>query len=473
MGDPTQAADAVNKPAPAPGRVESRPRAKPDRAFAFPNWLRLVGHILVRFRTDRCTQAAASLTYTTLLSLVPLMTITLGILSAFPAFQDVRGSLQSIVFDTLVPQVGSAVMDHVQAFIDRAASLTGVGVVGLIVTSVLLLMTIEGAFNTIWRVHTGRSLIIRLLSFWALLTVTPLLFAVSLTLTDRLLGGDLDTAAAPWRQIMALMPLLVEWLGFTLIFRIIPARSVRLHDAAIGGLVAAVLFEICKIGFALYLQFFPLYETIYGAISTIPIFLIWLYVAWSVVLIGAVTAAALPDWRAQKGHQHGADALDAADRLLLAAWVLRHLGANQADGATTTRDSLFKHLPVPLTALDSMLDDLERAGLIIRTMDEHWVLRRSLDATTIGDIAQIAGLWSPATLAGPDRITGQPDDPLAGQMAAVLDRLAAKQADGLSTPLAGILGIRRGVRGVDGPANDPDGPSCDSPRVDLAAGPAQ
>lgn len=401
----------------------------------------LIVLIAKRFYGDRCTQAAAALTYTTLLSLVPLVTITLGILSAFPAFQDVRANLQGLVFDNLVPQVGSAVMDYVEQFSARATSLTGAGVIGLIVTSILLLVTIEGAFNTIWRVTSERPLIIRLLSFWALLTVTPLLFAVSLTLTDQVMGGAFDSGSPPWPQLAAMMPGLSEWFGFTFIFRIIPNRSVRLRDAMVGGLVAAVLFEISKTGFALYLQYFPIYETVYGAISTVPIFLIWLYVAWVVVLLGAVTAAALPDWRSDAGRPAPEDNLGAGDRLLLAVWILRHLWQRSRRGELVTREDILSHLPVALTTVERMLKQLAEARLVTQAIDESWVALRDPADVPLGELSKLTGLRTSERLADPVRIVG-PDaanDGLAKAVADFIESMTSRQADLMSLPLSELI----------------------------------
>ncbi|MCA8909301.1 MAG: YihY family inner membrane protein [Rhodospirillaceae bacterium] len=468
MRDPTQAAAAVNKGRP-PGHPGDLAKAR----------LRAIGGLLLlivrRFRVDRCPQAAAALTYTTLLSLVPLVTITLGILSAFPAFQDVRSSVQGLVFDNLVPQVGSAVMDYVEEFSARATSLTGAGVIGLIVTSILLLVTIEGAFNAIWRVTNERPLIIRLLSFWALLTVTPLLFAVSLTLTDRVMGGTFESSSPPWPQLAALMPGLSEWFGFTIIFRIIPNRAVRLRDAAVGGLVAAVLFEICKTGFAFYLQYFPIYETVYGAISTVPIFLIWLYVAWLVVLLGAVTAATLPDWRSDSGRPAPEDNLGAGDRLLLAVWVLRHLWQRSRKGESVTRDAMLSHLPVALTTLEAVLRLLADARLITQAIDESWVALRDPADVPLGELAKLSGVWTSERLADPVRIVGAEaaGDGLARSVAAVIEGMDARQSDLMSLPLSDLIAGNAAAAPSGESAADHPGEGTAAARAATSAGETQ
>ncbi|HET8728899.1 MAG TPA: YihY family inner membrane protein, partial [Alphaproteobacteria bacterium] len=253
------------------------------KAFLTTDWVAFgrdlatfTGYTVERFGRDRCTQAAAALSYTSLLSVVPLTTITVGIISAFPAFEDLQVGFREIIFNNLVPQVGAAVLDNLQGFAANAGRLTGFGIVGLIVTAVLLLSTIEGAFNNIWRVTENRPLLVRLLSFWAILTLTPILAVTSLSLTTQLFRGT-GVGAGAVRPFLQVLPFAFEFIGFMALYWLIPNRAVRAADAAIGAAVAAILFEIAKAGFAVYLGAVPVYQTIYGAIATIPIFLIWLY----------------------------------------------------------------------------------------------------------------------------------------------------------------------------------------------------
>ncbi|NBB82778.1 MAG: YihY family inner membrane protein, partial [Alphaproteobacteria bacterium] len=294
-----------------------------------------------RYLADQCVQTASALTYTTLLALVPLMTITVGIISAFPGFSEVQTRIQSALFEFLVPQVGSAVQEYLLTFTANAGKLTGVGVVGLIATAILLLSTIEMSFNRIWRVQRGRGLVVRLLAFWAVLSLTPLLAAASLSLTTRVIGDPgVAGSEVAWRVFVGGLPLLFELVGFTVLYLVLPSRPVRWIDAAVGGAVAAVLFEISKAGFALYLSWFPIYETIYGALSTVPIFLVWLYLAWSVVLFGAVVSASLPDFRAGRQLGGAPEALLPGPRLTLAVAVIDALAQAGRGGVPLGRRTL-------------------------------------------------------------------------------------------------------------------------------------
>ncbi len=348
---------------------------------------RFLGYAARRFSEDRCPQSAAALTYTSLLALVPLMTITIGVVSAFPAFQDIEASAQRLIFDNLVPQVGTAVQEYLDRFVSNAGRLTSVGLVGLVVTAVLLLATIEGAFNSIWRVRESRPWLVRLLSFWAILTLTPVMFAASLSITGQfVLQSELGSQVLSFQPFVGLLPGVFEFVGFTALYWIIPNRPVQARDAAVGGLVAATLFEISKGGFAAYLAAFPVYETIYGAVSTVPIFLVWLYVAWSIVLIGALIAAALPDWRADRLFGSEAGATAPAQRVMLGFAVLRELALASKTGGGLKRKALLRQLPVQVVILEDLLAQLRQARFVEKTANDRWLLARDPTTATLQDL---------------------------------------------------------------------------------------
>lgn len=436
----------------------SGPRATVGEVASF---LRLAGK---RFWDDQCTQAASALAYTSLLALVPLMTVMIGILSAFPAFADVRDRAQALIFNTLVPQVGEAVLDRVETFSERAGSLTGVGVVGLIVTSVLLLSTIEGAFNAIWRVRSERSIVVRILSFWAILTMTPILVAASISATARFLAGaELDAGDPLLGPLLGLVPLLLQFLGFWLLYWLIPNCPVRMIDAMIGGAVTAVLFEGAKNGFALYVAYFPTYETIYGALATIPIFLVWLYLAWSIILLGAVVAATFPEWRTGKLlGTASARAMRPSQRLTLALAVLREMCKAGRHGEVLARKALLRRLPVSAPMLDDTLEVLRRHHYAVRTADDGWVVARDLRTATVLDLARAVdlGIAEPeAARLGPfGRIRGAWMD----RVEAALRDLHDDQAGRLGVPLADL---------VAGPDETSDGRDDDADTQRLAPQP--
>jgi membrane protein len=262
---------------------------------------RFLGYTLRRFLSDGCLRIAAGLSYASLLAMVPLFAIGLAVLAGFPAFAALRGDLQRLVLDNVMPTAGAKLNSQLTVFVENASQTTGVGVIALAATAILLLSNINGALNAIWRVAEPRPLALRFLVYWALLTLGPLLIGASLSLSSYAF------AVTQWRGIAELGGLLqatrvisvaIATLGFAGIYFLVPNRVVDFGHALIGGLVAAVMLELLKAGFGLYLRHFPTYQAIYGAVATVPIVLVWMYLAWSVTLLGAEIAAALPEWRA-------------------------------------------------------------------------------------------------------------------------------------------------------------------------------
>jgi membrane protein len=244
-----------------------------------------------RFFVNRAQWTAAALSYTTLLSLVPLMAVGFAFLSPFPVFQRLSDQIQDFIFQNFVPATGQVVKEHLMSFTKQTSRLTAVGIVVLVVTSLLMLSTIEKAFNEIWEVRERRKPLSAFMVYWAVLTLGPLLVGASLAVTSYLVSLPGFSNAAETLEVrqtlLSMMPFILTSIAFTLLYVAIPYRSVPVHHALLGGMVAALLFEVAKRGFALYVTRFPTYETIYGALATIPIFLVWIYVSWTVILLGA------------------------------------------------------------------------------------------------------------------------------------------------------------------------------------------
>ena len=349
-----------------------------------------------RFYFDNFFSTAAAMAYTSLLALVPFMTIVFTIFSAFPAFARLRSQLQAMMFDTLVPQVGDAVSEYLNRFMENAGQSTAFGIIGLAISAVLLLATIENAFGEIWRVTEPRPRAIRFLSFWALLTLAPLLFGASLSLTSVPLFSEafdrLHQATAPLTRFSTLMPGIIEFFGFSLLYVVVPNRSVRWVDACWGGVAGAVLLELSKAGFVWYLRSFPAYQTIYGALSVVPIFLLWLYVAWCTVLIGAVVTACLPEWRAGKLISHGPGELLPAPRLAVALAVLHELMHASRAGGGVRRRSLVDRIPVGSVVIEGILEQLRDVDWVDRTTRNTWVVTRDLAEVTLYDLQEAMGI---------------------------------------------------------------------------------
>lgn len=254
-----------------------------------------------RFFADRCPRLAAALSFTTILSLVPLLTVGISVFSLFPSFSQFSEKFQDLIYQNFVPAAGDAVARHLRDFVGNAGKLTTLGLGFLMLASLLALSTIEDAFNDIWRVPKGRSLMQRVLVYWAVLSLGPLLIVLSLSASSYVLSFDFLTNTAvisdAVRWFLTLIPVLLAVVAFLLLYVAVPNWDVPLGPALIGAIVAGLLFEVAKRLFALYLLAFGSYEAIYGALATIPIFLLWVYLSWIIVLLGAELVVVLSGGR--------------------------------------------------------------------------------------------------------------------------------------------------------------------------------
>jgi membrane protein len=256
-----------------------------------------------RFQEERCPQIAASLAFTTMLAIVPVITVALTAISAFPVFRELLQYVERFLVRIMLPESAAVVAGYAAQFAENAARLTTLGIALIFVTAVLVLLTIDRAFNQIWRVPRPRGLVPRLVVYWALLTVGPPLIGASLALTSWLVSQSLGMVKGMPRaaeMMLDVVPVLLTAFAFTLAYIAIPNRRVRVRDALTGGVGAAVAFEATKHGFAFFIAQVPTYKLVYGAFASVPIFLLWIYLSWVVVLLGAVTAAVMPEWRERR-----------------------------------------------------------------------------------------------------------------------------------------------------------------------------
>lgn len=281
-------------------------------------------HLIRRFNQDRCLQIASSLTFTTLLALVPLATIVLTLISAFPIFSGLGEQIRSFLLANMLPEAaGNVVATYVEQFSARAGRLTALGTVVLVVTALMMMFTIERAFNSIWRVLRGRSMAQRILIYWAVLTLGPILIGASLTMTSYLVGVSLGLSRRNVfgeAAVLGIVPFLLTCTAFTLLYLVVPNRAVRPRHALLGGVVAALAFELMKRGFAVYVAQIPTYTFVYGAFAVVPIFLLWIYFSWVVIVVGALITALAPDFfvlRGAAGPRPGAEFGEALALLLV------------------------------------------------------------------------------------------------------------------------------------------------------------
>jgi len=245
-----------------------------------------------RFRSDRLTRHAAALSFSSLLALAPMMAIAFSMLSLFSSFEQLGGQLEDFIYRFLVPAAGDELRGYIEQFAGQAGKLTVVGLAFFLLTALLLLFNIEESFNDIWGVGQGRTLGSRLAVYWALVSLGPLLMGASLAISTYLLSLNIIAGQVQSAGLI-LLPFLFEVLAFMLLYLVMPNVRVSLSHALIGAIVASILFEITKRLFALYVVNFANYEVVYGALSTLPIFLLWIYLSWVIALVGAELVSVL------------------------------------------------------------------------------------------------------------------------------------------------------------------------------------
>jgi membrane protein len=341
--------------------------------------------LVVRAREDRLFQVAGSLTFTTLLALVPLITVALTVFSAFPVFADFSAAIRSFVLANLVPAAaGKVVTVYTEQFAQNAGKLTALGMALLTVAAVTMMLTIDHTFNTIWRVRRPRPLLNRLLIYWGVLTIGPLLIGASLYVTSWVLTRSMGLMgpSEAVSTIYRLVPLVLTIVAFSFLYRTIPSQPVAVNDALAGGILAGLLFEAAKAGFGAYIRQVPMYKLVYGAFASFPIFLIWIYISWMIILLGAVFAAALPYLRTG-----GVRVRKALGSELLDALALMHLlyGAH-GEGRVLRTNELRARVRLPQEQCEELLERLSRPGWVTRASGDGWVLARDAAEIRLADV---------------------------------------------------------------------------------------
>jgi membrane protein len=261
-------------------------------------WLKLLWK---RIDEDNMTTLAGNLAYVSLLSLVPFVAVIFALFAAFPMFSDVSMQLRHFVFANFIPATGDIIQRYIEQFVANSSKMTAVGACGLIVTALLLMYAIDSALNTIWRSQRTRPKVYSFAVYWMILTLGPLLAGASLAISSYLLSLRWATGFNSMiDDVLRLFPLLLSWISFWLLYSVVPTVRVPNRDAVIGALVAALLFELGKKGFALYITMFPSYQLIYGVLAVIPILFLWVYWTWCIVLLGAEITVTLGEYRKLK-----------------------------------------------------------------------------------------------------------------------------------------------------------------------------
>ncbi|MGE0385035.1 MAG: YihY family inner membrane protein [Gammaproteobacteria bacterium] len=400
-------------------------------------WLRrardLVLDVAQEFRAQHCPVTAAGLAYTTILTLVPLLTVAFATFAAFPAFHKLQGQVELFVFENFVPALGETVHRYMSDFARKAAGLRAVGLAVLVVTVLMLMASIESAFDRIWAAPRRRRRLLRFLTYWAVLTLGPLLIGTGLAVTSYVVSLPLLTGVGQsfglGVRLLALLPFATSCLAFLLLYAFLPNRAVRIRDAAVGALVAALLFEAAKRGFALFITRFPTNQAIYGAFATLPIFLVWIYVSWLVVLIGAVVARCLG-----RGYDFARPGGPYRSAFADAVRLVGALAHARAGGATPSTPALVAAIDgLGERRAEALLERLAQARWCVRTEDGGWALLRDPDAVSALDLYRIV----PGPL--PAGVAGGTDEPLVARLRAIAREQRERATKALDRPLRVLL----------------------------------
>ena len=350
-----------------------------SKAWRYGRWFaRQLGR---QFREDGCTAAAAALTFTTMIAVVPFVAVVYRILSLMPEFVGAGDTITAFVFETFLPGSSDAVLDRVREFSARANELTLVGVAVLFVTTILMLMRMEEAFNRIWHVANTRTGMARFLSYWGVVAFGVPMIGLAVTAAgyDFGLAYVTELRASPLMEaVRAAVPPVAAAVTFTMLYYVVPSCRVRLVHALAGGLVTTLLFTGAQEAFA---RLVPLLqsELVYGALAALPLFVMSLYLVWVLILVGAICARTLSliPWE---------DEPDGVPPVVKCARVLMLLHRSHRLGGAVTDADILQAVPMTRTERGRIYDVLDEGGWLRSTENKAWALGRSLESVTLWDL---------------------------------------------------------------------------------------
>jgi membrane protein len=406
-----------------------------------------------RLREEQLPQVAGSLTFTTVLSLVPLLTIALAIFTTFPIFTTFRQALDAYFVQSVMPKgIANTILNYLTQFATKASRLSAVGAVALLFTSAAMMGMIERAFNQIWRVRQPRPLGQRVLIYWSLVTLGPMLIGLSLTITTQLFMATSGlVGAVPLLGAMFYTSVSVALTtgAFTLLYMTVPNRYVDWHDAVWGGLVAALAFEVAKRVFSVFIQMFPSYAVIYGALAALPLFLIWVYTSWMITLVGALLVAALPIVKYERWWYEpvpGGEFVDAM-AILKVLYASARINASSLVNSATIR----AHTRIGYDEMTFLLEQMLTLGWVgrvrtapparvqwgkrVRDEADNWVLLINASQITVADVYRLFVFGSSAVDAGA-ALDLDPNSPMTLDTATLARQTEAAVEKGLIQTLA-------------------------------------
>ena len=368
---------------------------------------------------DNLFQAAGALSFTTVFALVPLSLVVFGVLSAFPVFGEWSDRLSDYVFSNFVPSAARSVESYLKQFSSNAGQLTTAGVIALLVSLLITLSGVEAAFNRIWRVKAARPKFSRFLVYWTVLTLGALMAAASLAVSAKFFAMSVfETTAGHFLEstMLRMAPMAIELLAFAAIYRVVPHRTIQWRHAVAGALLATFLFEVVKWGIGVYLGSFGSYSKIYGALAVVPIFLLWIYLTWTAVLLGASLASSISAFR----YQPAAMRLPHGYEIYGLLRLLARFNEARKCGNGLHSDEIQRLEPMLTdTLVQQMLAQLCEINVVRRAEGGEWLLSRDLDELTLAELYEACQLRIPIAEAYlPCR-----EDSLGHSAVAVLDEL--------------------------------------------------
>lgn len=347
-------------------------------------WRRAL-YLGARYKSDRCRDTAAALTYMSLFALVPLVTVLYTMASAVPAFQGLEASIHDLLFENLVPETSAGIEEYVSDFSRQAKNLTGFGIAFLIATAVLMLRNIEQAFNLIWRTRGNRGTVSSFLLYWAILSLAPITIGLGLGVSTFLasFAGQLEQwdIIGAGALLLRMLPYLLQVIGFTLVYAAVPNCRVPVKHAVVGGIIAATSFNIARALFTKLVAGSSI-TFIYGAFAAVPLFLLWIYISWIIVLVSAIVVHSLSAYQSEAQARR--------PLLLKGLEILETLWQRQAKGLPLQELDLLKgrQLSVDAESWQTLRDCFLKHRVIAQDERGHFLLARDLHSVPLWQLQQ-------------------------------------------------------------------------------------
>lgn len=340
--------------------------------------------LIAQFIKHDCISSAAALTYTTLFAVVPMMTVAYTAFSILPAYEGLEERIEAFIFSNFVPESSAAVKEKLLEFSERARGLTAAGFIFLFATAFMLLVTIEKTFNAIWQVPVPRKGLQRVLVYWGVLSLGPPMIVLGILLSAYFaslqLIEDLDVFGVR-TLLLSYLPLLLTWVGFTILYWAMPNCRVRFLHATAGGLLTVGFFELAKTVFNYGVSNTSL-ASIYGTFAAIPFFLFWMYMVWVLVLAGAISVHTMSLQR-----ERVAD--DTEPLLVKCSRVLQQIVKGHLEGRAVSDEEIAQSVPLTAGENERIFSALRELKLLARDEEDNWLLSRSLKTLTLWDLYQV------------------------------------------------------------------------------------